>query len=82
MPELVIGTPPRGEDFFGQENLIEKIWSHLEKDNVLLVAPRRFGKTGAMYRLLDYPRDEYIPIYINVEYTSSAADFMIELIAN
>jgi hypothetical protein len=81
MPELVIGTPPRGEDYFGQENLIETIWSHLKKDNVLLVAPRRFGKTGAMYQLLDYPRKGFIPIYIDVEYTTSAADFMVEFIA-
>ncbi|UCH94948.1 MAG: hypothetical protein JSV88_32495 [Candidatus Aminicenantes bacterium] len=80
MPELVIGTPPRGEDYFGQDHFIETIWSHLKKDNVLLVAPRRFGKTGAMYRLLDYPRKPYVPIYIDVEYIMSAADFMVDLI--
>ncbi|MCK5055170.1 MAG: hypothetical protein KAT34_00825 [Candidatus Aminicenantes bacterium] len=81
MPELVIGTVPRGEDYFGQEDLIDNIWAHLKKDNVLLVAPRRFGKTGAMYKLLDYPRDQFIPIYIDVEYINSAAEFIIELIA-
>lgn len=81
MPELVIGNPPRGGDYFGQDQLIESIWSHLKKDNVLLVAPRRFGKTGAMYRLLDFPQAGFIPIYLDVEYTESAADFMVELIA-
>ncbi|MCP5047068.1 MAG: ATP-binding protein [bacterium] len=82
MPELVVGVVPRGEDYFGQDQLIETIWSHLKKDNVLLVAPRRFGKTGAMYRLLDDHRDRFVPIYIDVEYTMSAADFMVELIAH
>lgn len=81
MPELVIGNIPRGEDYFGQEHLIEEIWFRLKKDNLLLVAPRRFGKTGAMYRLLDYPRNQFIPIYIDVEYISSASGFIIELIA-
>ncbi|MCK4766172.1 MAG: hypothetical protein KAW12_28495 [Candidatus Aminicenantes bacterium] len=81
MPELVIGNVPRGEDYFGQEHLIERIWSNLEKDNVLLVAPRRFGKTGAMYNLLDFPRGSYIPLYIDVAYINSAADFIVELIA-
>jgi len=25
MPELIIGSPPRGEDYFGQDELIENI---------------------------------------------------------
>lgn len=82
MPELIIGSPPRGEDYFGQDELIENIWSKLEHDNVLLVAPRRFGKTGAMYRLLDEPRRNFRPLYMDVEHIEHAADFMIELIAN
>jgi len=40
MPNLVIGSPPRGEDYFGQEALIENLWAKLKHDNVLLVAPR------------------------------------------
>lgn len=82
MPELIIGSPPRGEDYFGQDELIENIWSKLGHDNVLLVAPRRFGKTGAMYRLLDEPRRNFRPLYMDVEHIEHAADFMIELIAN
>lgn len=82
MPELIIGSPPRGDDYFGQQQLIENIWSKLEHDNVLLVAPRRFGKTGTMYRLLDEPRKNFRPVYMDVEHIEHAADFMIELIAN
>ncbi len=81
MPELIIGSPPRGEDYFGQDELIENIWSKLENDNVLIVAPRRFGKTGAMFKLLDAPRNQFKPFYIDVEAINSAANFMIELIA-
>ncbi|NIR48905.1 hypothetical protein GWO43_10750, partial [candidate division KSB1 bacterium] len=82
MPELIVGSPPRGEDYFGQEELIENIWEKLKHDNVLLVAPRRFGKTGAMYKLLDKPRKPYRPLYMDVEHIEAAADFMVELIAN
>jgi len=81
MLELVNGSPPRGEDFFDQEELIETIWSYLKKDNVLLTAPRRFGKTGAMYKLFDEPRHGFIPIYIDVESIDSTSEFMVELIA-
>ncbi len=81
MLELVIGGTPRGEDYFGREDLIETLWSRLRKDNVLLAAPRRFGKTGAMYRLLDAPRAPFRPLYINVEDITTAADFMVELLA-
>ncbi len=81
MPELIVGSPPRGEDYFGQDDLIETLWSRLTHDNVLLVAPRRFGKTGAMYRLLDSPRDDFRPLYINVEHIMSAADCMVEVLA-
>ena len=81
MPELVVGSVPRGEDYFGREDLIETLWSRLRTDNVLLAAPRRFGKTGAMFRLRDQPREPFRPIYINVEDTTTASGFMVELLA-
>lgn len=81
MPNPVIGSVPRGEDCFGREGLIENLWARLDRDNILLVAPRRFGKTGVMYLLLDKPRDPFRPIYVNVEHILTAGDFMVELIA-
>jgi hypothetical protein len=81
MPELIVGSVPRRGDYFGREELIETLWSRLQHSNVLLVAPRRFGKTGAMYRLLDEPRETFRPLYIDVEHINSAANFMVELVA-
>jgi len=81
MTNLVIGGVPRREDYFGREDLIERLWGRLQRDNVLLVAPRRSGKTGAMYRLLDEPREPFHPIYMDVEPIESAAGFMIDFIA-
>lgn len=78
---LVTGSVPRGSDYFGREHLIDQIWQRLATDNVLLLAPRRFGKTGAMFRLLDAPRDPFRPLYMDVEHLESPADFVIELLA-
>lgn len=79
--DLVIGSPPRGQDYFGRKNLIERLWTRLERDNVLLVAPRRFGKTGAMFQLLDHPREPFRPIFLDVEHIESPADLIIEILA-
>ena len=81
MPYPIIGNVPRGEDYFGQEQLIESLWGILEKDNILLTAPRRFGKTAAMYRLLDEPRPQFLPVYTDIEPIATAGDFMVELIS-
>jgi hypothetical protein len=81
MPNPVVGSVPRGEDYFGQETLIKSIWDRLKRDNILLAAPRRFGKTAAMYKLLDDPRPEFTPVYTNLEHIKTAGDFMVELIS-
>lgn len=81
MPNPILGSIPRGEDYFGREDLIEKLWMSLENGNVLIEAPRRFGKTGAMYQLLDYPRYSYKPIFMNVQEIRSASNFIVELLA-
>jgi hypothetical protein len=81
MPDLIIGGVPRGEDYYGREALIDTLWDRLANDNLLLAAPRRFGKTGAMFCMLDQPRSRYQPLYIDVESIQSAADFMVELVA-
>lgn len=81
MPSPIVGSVPRGEDYFGQEDLIESLWNKLEKDNILLAAPRRFGKTAAMYKLYDKPQPGFIPVYTNLEYIGTAGDFMVELIS-
>jgi len=81
MPCPIIGNVPRGEDYYGQEDLITSLWEKLKTVNILLVAPRRFGKTAAMYKLLDEPRPQFLPIYTNLEHITSAGDFIVEMIS-
>ena len=81
MPDLVLGSPPRGTDFFGGEKFIASLRRRLGNDNVLLVAPRKFGKTGTLLRLLDEPDIPFRPVYLDVTNVATAGDFMVELIA-
>ena len=45
---LQVSGPAMGKDFFDREKEVEEIVQSLGKDNVLLVAQRRYGKTSVM----------------------------------
>ncbi len=81
MVRNIVGSPARGEDCYGRDAEVEIIWNRLETGNVLLVAPRRFGKTSIMFRLYDAPRDERKVVYIDLEHISDTEGFLIELIS-
>ncbi|NQV07943.1 hypothetical protein HQ535_15495 [bacterium] len=80
MIDLVCGDAPRGANYFGREVMLSELRIALQTDNVLLVAPRRFGKTGAMFQLLDQPA-AFSPVYMNVQHIHSPQAFIVELIA-
>ncbi|MDY7018877.1 MAG: ATP-binding protein [Chloroflexota bacterium] len=77
----VVGAPVRGTDLWNRKNEIEKIWNALERDHILLVAPRRFGKTSLMLRLKDEPRENYRVFYLDTEWIKGASDFISEIAA-
>ena len=47
----VIGSPVEGEDFFDRERERRLMWRRLDSDSLLLLAPRRIGKTSLMRKL-------------------------------
>jgi hypothetical protein len=49
--KLTIGNPVVGEDFFDREQEQRQIWRKLEGNHLLMLAPRRIGKTSLIYRL-------------------------------
>lgn len=56
------------------------MWSRLETDNVLLLAPRRVGKTSLMYRLLDEAKERsFLPTYVSVADAASELAFAKKL---
>lgn len=74
-----VGPPVRLDDFFGRDAFVELLWDKLEAGNILLAAPRRFGKTSVMYRLMDRPREGYKFVHVDLEYMSQPAEFITEI---
>ena len=76
-----IGNPARGERFYYRKKLINKAWNMIENEsNILIVAPRRVGKTSIMFYLLDNPKDNYQITYVDMESVSSEAEFFRRLL--
>jgi AAA+ ATPase superfamily predicted ATPase len=80
MVNNVMGAPVRGDDFYGRDRFVELVWRELAKGSVLLAAPRRFGKTSVMYRLIDQPQADYKIIHADLEHLSDPVDLMLELV--
>ncbi len=78
--DLVLGGPVRGDDFCFRTEFLDDLWDSLRKNNILLVGPRRMGKTSVMYHLLDQPRNDCVVVYLNTEALTSPADFILQLI--
>ncbi len=78
--DFVVGGVARNDDYFFHQSFIEDIWDSLKKDNVLLLAPRRTGKTSIMYHLLDHPENGYKVIHLNVEDLEKSSEFFLSLL--
>jgi hypothetical protein len=71
-----IGSVARGNKFFVRQNLIDKIWGAIESDKqILLVAPRRVGKTSLMYYIKDNPKENYYFLFITTESVNSKDEY-------
>lgn len=54
---FAIGKVPRGKDYFPRPEITNRLWSIVEAGHhVLLLAPRRFGKSGTLYCMEDNPK--------------------------
>lgn len=78
--DFVVGGVARNDDFYFHTSFIIDVWDSLRKDNVLLLSPRRTGKTSVMYKMLDNPENGYRVIHLNVEDLESPAEFYLSLI--
>jgi hypothetical protein len=81
-PGFVIGNIARGEDFWNRDEELEAIWRALQKTNVLLKAPRRFGKTSIMLRVHEKPRDAHKVFFQDTESMREPEEFLSRIIAD
>jgi len=80
-PSFIIGNIAKGEDFWNREDEITTIWKILEKDNVLLKAPRRFGKSSIMNKLFECPNPGFIVFFQDTEKLSEPEEFITSIIS-
>jgi AAA+ ATPase superfamily predicted ATPase len=73
----VTGQVVRGEDFFDREHEQARFWRDLETDNLLLLAPRRVGKTSLMRRLGEAAHDKgFTVVFVDVSDAGGEAVFV------
>ena len=75
-PSFVIGNIAKANDFWNREKEIKTIWNTLEKDNVLLKAPRRFGKTSIMNQLFESPQEGFKVFFQDTESVREPEEFI------
>ncbi|MBN1654422.1 MAG: ATP-binding protein, partial [Deltaproteobacteria bacterium] len=75
----IVGNVPEPNELYGRDELIEHLWRQLEGNNILLLAPRRFGKTGVMNHVLERKKDDWLPVYLELEDVDSPAEFVWRL---
>ena len=78
---LPVGSPAVGKDFMNREDEIKTIIKALDKDNILLIAPRRYGKTSIMKKvetILNENKDTPV-IFIDIHDVYTPQEFLVEL---
>lgn len=77
---IMTGQVARKNNFWNRKKEIDDIWYKLDNgEHILLVAPRRVGKTSIMYNLFDNPKEDYIVLYIDTESANSEKEFWKKL---
>ncbi|MBW2702890.1 MAG: hypothetical protein JRF33_18880, partial [Deltaproteobacteria bacterium] len=79
-PEIITGAMATGNNFYDREEKAEEIWSSLkEGTNLLLRAPRRYGKSSLLDRISKEACQGWRVCYVDLEGGKSPEDF-VELI--
>jgi hypothetical protein len=78
---LPVGSPATGDDFIDRERETAFILDTIEKDHVMLVAPRRFGKTSIMRKIERDLESRRKPcVFLEVESVNSPGEFITDLV--
>lgn len=67
MTRNLVGPIPEPDELYGRTELLENLWQQIAGNNILLLAPRRFGKSGVMRHVLLRPQKGFFPLYLEVE---------------
>lgn len=77
---ITVGQAVRGQEFWERKYELEDIWEAIESgSHILISAPRRVGKTSILYKILDEPKTNYLPMYIDTESADREDEFWKKL---
>ena len=78
---LPVGSPATGDDFVDRERETAFILNTIKNDHVMLVAPRRFGKTSIMRKIeKDLASRGQSCVFLEVESVNSPGEFITDLV--
>lgn len=78
----ITGPPVVDDDLYGREYELARLWERLEQgEHVLMLAPRRVGKTSLMLELRRAARKGWDVIYVDVEGAAGPADCVAAIVA-
>ncbi len=80
MVREIIGPIPRGNDLYDREELIRNMWNIVKTQDIFLVGPRRYGKSGIMCRMYDKPEDRFKVMFIDCEKLEDPYEFFASLL--
>ena len=68
-------------DLFDREEKIEEIFRSLKQNNILLISPRRYGKTSSVMKEVIRRLSErgYLCLFLDIMYVDTPEQFLIEL---
>lgn len=79
--ENSVGRPVRGDNFFDRAREQRRVWQRLRTDHVLMLAPRRVGKTSLLLRLADDAEAHgFHAVYLSVADAQREIDLVKKLI--
>ena len=64
------------KDIIGRDNEIERYWSVLQRQGLVLSAERRIGKTHILLKMREECQSGYLPFYQDLEAVHSIADLI------
>lgn len=76
-PDIITGAMATGSSFYDRRDKIAEIWKDLEKgNNILLRAPRRYGKSSMLHYISRNPPKKWRVCFVDLEGGKSPEDFV------
>ena len=78
----ITGQAVIGDDLYGRAYELDRLWETLEQgEHILMLAPRRVGKTSLMLELRRAPRKNWDVFYVDVEAAKDPTDCVAAVLA-